>query len=126
MRPLNPSSDPSVEHEKALYSLYETGQVSAAQYHHLKDREYEEIHGMRSPLRRRVGKATTEETDVISAFVEEVPGERESRLRGQVQRDLGAPDEWDDEGISGKDGEVIMLHHMDRRAVEFRERMRTW
>ena len=116
--------DPGLEIERNLYSLYETGQVSAAQYHHLKDREYEEIHGMRS--RPRVGKLTVEETGIIDAFVEVESGERDARLRAQVEEDVGVREIRDEEGILGKDGEVLMLHRMDRRAVEFRERFRTW
>ena len=76
--------------------------------------------------RRRVGKMTEDEANVIDAFVEEAPGEREARLREQVEDNVGAVEPWKDEGIMGKYGEVTMLHPMDRRAVEFRERMRTW
>ena len=120
----NPSGDPKLEIQRHLYSLYETGQITAAQYHHMKDREYEEIHGMR--LRPRIGKLTEEDTGVIDAFVEAEPGEREARLRAQVEVDVGVGEFSDEEGITGRDGKVLMLHRMDRRAVEFRERLRTW
>lgn len=124
LRPRNPSGDPDIELECKLYDLYETGQVTASEHYHLKDREYEQIQGMQST--RRVGKMTEEVADVIEAFVEEEPGEREARLKEQIEKDFGEIDGFEDGGITGRDGKLVMLHHMDRRAVEFRERMRTW
>ena len=124
LRPTNPDDDPDVELEQKLYEQYETGQVSVAGYHHLRDREYEHIHGMQ--VKRRVGKMTEEDRGVIEAFVEEEPGEREERLREQVERDVGEADVNAEGGIVGEDGKTMMLHPMDRRAVEFRERLRPW
>jgi hypothetical protein len=90
----------------------------------LLDREYEERMGMRET--RRVGKMTGEEREVIVAFVEDEPGEREKKLREQVERDVGMLEEWDEEGIVDHSGRATPLHEHDRRAVEFRERLRTW
>lgn len=117
---------PEKQMEKELFKLYELGQITPAQYHHLNDRRYEEMHGMQ--VRQRVAKLTEDEKDVITAFVEDEPGEREERLRDQIEKDVGfGQDDWDgDEGIIDRAGRVIKLHPMDRRAVEFRERLRTW
>ena len=69
---------------------------------------------------------TIDEQDVIASFVEEESGERETRLRKQIEGDVKLVDDLEDEGILNRDGQVVMLHFMDRRAVEFRERLRTW
>ncbi len=122
-RPLNPSDDPDAEHQREIYNLYASGQITVPQYHHLKDREYEEVHGIQS--KRRVGKMTVDETGVIDAFVEDEPGEREARLREQIEGVVTPLDQLE-EGLLDKNGKEIMLHPMDRRAIEFRERMRTW
>ncbi|GFZ43636.1 hypothetical protein JCM24511_01356 [Saitozyma sp. JCM 24511] len=116
------SDDPLLELRQTLYNRYVVGQITAAQYHRLLDSEYEERMGMRET--RRVGKMTGEEREVIAAFAE--PEEREQRLREEVERDVGMLREWDEEGIVDKDGNAIRLHLHDRRAVEFRERLRTW
>jgi hypothetical protein len=116
------SDDPLLELRQTLYNRYVIGQITAAQYHRLLDSEYEERMGMRET--RRVGKMTGEEREVIAAFAE--PEEREQRLREEVERDVGMLREWDEEGIVDKDGNAIQLHLHDRRAVEFRERLRTW
>jgi hypothetical protein len=63
---------------------------------------------------------------VILAFVEEDQGEREERLRKEIEGDVGTNPNYDEDGIVDRDGNVILLHRMDRRAVEFRERLRTW
>ena len=111
--------------EGELFKLYETGYVTSAQYYHMKDRHYEELNGMQ--FRRRVGKMTEGEKDLIESFVEEEPGEREQRLRDQIEKDVGwAQDDFEDDGIVTKTGDIVKLHTMDRRAVEFRERLRTW
>jgi len=123
-RPLNPDNDPDIHLKQKLYDLYETGQISISQYHHMQDREYEEINGLRQ--RRRLEEMTEDEMEVIDSFVEDTPGEREVKLRQQVEGGVGAFDQFDDKGIKGESGEAVMLHPMDRRAVEFRERMRTW
>ena len=44
-----------------------------------------------------MGKTTGEEREVISAFMEDEPGEREKRLRDEVERDVGMLEEWDEE-----------------------------
>ncbi|ODO00734.1 hypothetical protein L198_03060 [Cryptococcus wingfieldii CBS 7118] len=103
---------------------YQKGFISAAELYHIRDREYEETVGMRE--RRRVGKMTQPEQDVISAFVEEEDGDRERRLKEQIAGDVTRPtEEWGYEGIV-KEGEIVKLHPWDRRAIEFRERLRTW
>ncbi len=102
--------------------MYEIGQLNATQYHHLVDRHYEELNGMQQ--RQRVGKIRSEQLEVIDAFVDE-DGDREERLRKEIEGDLGMNPEYED-GIVDKYGRVIMLHPADRRAVEFRERLRTW
>lgn len=68
---------------------------------------------------------TVDETGVIDAFVEDEPGEREARLREQIEGVVTPLDQLE-EGLLDKNGKEIMLHPMDRRAIEFRERMRTW
>ncbi|WVQ79387.1 hypothetical protein IAT38_001484 [Cryptococcus sp. DSM 104549] len=103
---------------------YQKGFISVAELYHVRDRAYEETVGLRE--RRRVGKMTHAERGVISAFVEEDEGDRERRLREQVEGDVQPPEEeWGYEGIV-QDGEVVRLHPWDRRAIEFRERLRTW
>ena len=128
-RPLvdeNGVPDPEREMERETWKMYELGQVTAAQYHHIVDRHYEELHGMQ--VRRRVGKMTETEKDVISSFVEEEPGEREERLRKEIEKDVGwGQDDFDQEfSLVDRQGEPVPLHPYDRRAVEFRERLRTF
>ncbi|WVO13818.1 hypothetical protein L204_101441 [Cryptococcus depauperatus] len=103
---------------------YQQGLISVAELYHIQDREYEETIGMQE--RRRVGKMTQAEIGVINAFVEEEEGDREKMLRKQIEEDVEPPEEeWGYEGII-KDGEIFKLHPWDRRAIEFRERLRTW
>ena len=119
------SDDPDKQMDYELYKLYESGHLTLAQYHHAKDKRYEEMYGMQS--RRRVGKMSEREKEVIEAFVEEEPGEREQRLRDQIEKDVGwAQRGMEDEQIINLEGKTVPLHPMDRRAVEFRERLRTW
>ena len=111
--------------EVELWGLYESGHLNKAQYYHAKDKRYETMHGMQVP--RRVGKMTEGQKDVIEAFVEEKEGEREQRLRDQIEKDVGfGHDDGFEEGLVDDEGRVLQLHPMDRRAVEFRERLRTW
>jgi len=104
--------------------MYQTGQLTRGEFHHAADRKYEELHGMQ--VRRRLGKLSEGDKDVISAFVEETPGEREEKLRREIEGGGARASDERDEGIVAEDGTFIPLHHMDRRAVEFRERLRTW
>lgn len=104
--------------------MYELGQVTAAEYHHIQDRHYEELHGMQ--VRRRVGKMTESVKATIEAFVEESQGDREERLRAEIEGDVGVNPDYDEDGIIDRHGDLIRLHPMDRRAVDFRERLRTW
>lgn len=69
-----------------------------------------------------------EDKKVIDSFVEEQEGDRDRRLRQQVEADaMGFHDEGDGTGpLEDAYGNAVMLHPHDRRAVEFRERMRTW
>ena len=110
--------------ERELWKMYETGQLTAGEYHHVVDRKYEEMHGMQ--VRRRVGKMSETDKRTIEAFVEETEGEREERLRKEIEGDVGRGKDDFEEGIVARDGSLVSLHHMDRRAVEFRERLRTW
>ena len=111
--------------EMELWRLYESGHLTKGQYHHAKDKRYETMHGMQ--VSRRVGKMTEGQKDLIEAFVEENEGEREQRLKHQIEKDVGFGHEDDfQEGLVDDAGRVLQLHPMDRRAVEFRERLRTW
>jgi hypothetical protein len=112
------------EMEREIFKMYELGQVTASEYQHIKDRHYEELHGMQ--FRRRVGKMTEKDKAIIEAFVEESEGDREERLRKEIEGEVGVNPDYDEDGIVDRNGETIKLHHMDRRAVEFRERLRTW
>jgi hypothetical protein len=123
-RPRSKPGDVERELEREMYRMYERGHVTASEYHHVVDRHYEERHGIRE--RRRVGKMSEVQKEVIAAFVEEDQGEREERLRKEIEGDVGTNPNYDEDGIVDRDGNVILLHRMDRRAVEFRERLRTW
>ncbi|ORY34890.1 hypothetical protein BCR39DRAFT_515410 [Naematelia encephala] len=129
-QPTRPTPDDD-EAMHRLYALYAAGQISAASYHHARDVEYEDTHGIGNwaGLRhRRVGRMTPIEHEAISSFVEETPGDREERLRKEVEGDVGVGwDDFDDEtSLVDRQGNIVMLHPMDRRAVEFRESLRTW
>lgn len=103
---------------------YQKGFISVAELYHIRDREYEESVGLRE--RKRTGKMTHAERAVIDAFVEEEEGDRERMLRDQIEGRLKPmEEEWVYEGII-QNGEIVKLHKWDRRAIEFRERMRTW
>lgn len=103
---------------------YRKGFISVAELYHIRDREYEESVGLRE--RKRTGKMTHAERAVIDAFVEEEEGDRERMLRDQIEGKLKPmEEEWVYEGII-QNGEIVKLHKWDRRAIEFRERMRTW
>lgn len=116
------------EFERKLWEEYELGHITAAEWHHIQDREYEALHGINERfMRRRVGKMTVREREVLDAFVEDSEGDRDERLRKEIERDAGQGwDDFDDERLVGRRGEIRMLHQMDRRAVDFRERLRTW
>ncbi|OCF35143.1 hypothetical protein I316_03185 [Kwoniella heveanensis BCC8398] len=112
--------------EKAEVDFHK-GLISVAELHHTGDRAYEEAVGIRE--RRRVGKMTKEEKNVIEAFVEDEQGDREKRLREQIENGVLPNEdskEWGYEGIVDDEGNAIKLHPWDRRAIEFRERLRTW
>jgi len=130
-RPIRPRPIPGDldrDFERKLWEEYELGHITAAEWHHIQDREYEALHGINERfMQRRVGKMTVREREVLDAFVEESEGDRDERLRKEIERDVGQGwDDFDDEGIIGREGEIRMLHQMDQRAVEFRERLRTW
>jgi hypothetical protein len=119
-------SDPGGVNARVLWGRYEAGELTKEEYWHMKDGAYEVMYGMREG-RRRVGKLTEGERRVIDDFVEESPGDRDERLRKEIEGDVGeGMDDFPVEGLYDKQGELIRLHHMDRRAVEFRERLRTW
>jgi hypothetical protein len=99
--------------------------ISAAELHHARDRKYEVGLGMQE--KGRVGRLDEGTRGVIEAFVEGSKGEREERLRKEVEGDVGVGQTgWNKDGIVDADGKIIMLHKHDRRAIEFRERLRTW
>jgi hypothetical protein len=121
--PYNPE-DSLFEPPQKLYDRYTSGQSTAAQYQHLFDWENDVRMGFSQS--RRVGKTTGAEREVISAFMEDEPGEREKKLNDEMERDAGSPEEWEEDGIVDRDGSATKLHPYDPRAVEFRERFRTW
>lgn len=116
--------DPLFSMKQDLYASYMGGTITKAQYHHLLDREYEQSIGIQE--RGRVAKMTKAERRVIDAFVEDKEGDREKRLRAQVEGNVGKEIEPELEGVFDKDGNVRKLHSWDKRAIEFRERLRTW
>lgn len=63
---------------------------------------------------------------VLDAFVEEHEGDREKRLRREIETGKSGFEKPEQDGLEDSYGNPIMLHAHDRRAVEFRERMRTW
>lgn len=125
--PPPPRYDPEgslFELPQKLYDRYASGQIAAAQYHCLFDSENNERIGLRN--RRKVDKTTGEESEDISGFMEDEPREREKTLSDEVEGDVGTLEQWDEDGIVDRDGNATMLHPYDPRAVEFRERFRTW
>lgn len=108
---------------------YGAGLISADQLHHARDHEYEDSVGLGRP-RRRVGKMLEEDKKVIDSFIEEKEGDRDRRLKRQIEADtMGLEDDDEEDGsgpLEDAYGNAIMLHAQDRRAVEFRERLRTW
>lgn len=116
--------DPLFSMKEDLYSSYMAGTITKAQYHHLLDGEYEMSIGMQES--RRVAMMTKGERGVIDAFVEEKEGDREKRLRAEVEGNVGKGIQPELEGVFDEDGNVLKLHSWDRRAIEFRERLRTW
>jgi hypothetical protein len=106
--------------------MYDAGLLSARELHHARDHEYEDAMGVGRP-RRRVGKMLEADKKVVDAFVEENEGDRDRRLRQQIESDTMEIDNGDDaDRLEDAYGNPVMLHANDRRAVEFRERLRTW
>ena len=106
--------------------MYDAVLMSAKELHHARDHEYEDAMGIGRP-RRRVGRISQEDKNVIESFVEENEGDRKRRLRQQIEADtMGVNDEEVTQPLEDSDGNSVMLHAHDRRAVEFRERLRTW
>lgn len=104
---------------------YQAGHISLAELRHAKDHEYEDSVGIGRP-RRRVGEITEADRSVLDAFVEENEGDRERRLRREIETGETGMERAEQESLEDSYGNPIMLHAHDRRAVEFRERMRTW
>lgn len=125
-RPIDDATnpDPMFQTKVDLYAQYMSGAISKARYHNLLDQEYERSIGMQEI--RRIAKMSEGEKEVIDAFVEEEEGDRERRLRAEVEKEVGHGLEHELNGVFDKDGNIIKLHTWDRRAVEFRERLRTW
>jgi hypothetical protein len=106
--------------------MYGAGLMTAKELHHARDHEYEDAMGIGRP-RRRVGRISQEDRNVIESFVEENEGDRERRLRQQIEGDtMGLESEEAETPLEDAYGNRVMLHAHDRRAVEFRERLRTW
>ena len=102
---------------------WRSGLISNAQLYRAADREYEEKVGIRR--RYRVGEIPEPTEKAISAFDMDSK-EREQMLREEIEQDVGIRGLDDPEGIVDSDGRPRVLHSYDRRAVEFRERLRTW
>jgi hypothetical protein len=83
--PSNP--DPLFPMKKDMYARYRAGALSKAAYHHELDAEYERSIGIQES--RRVARMTKGEREVIDAFVEENEGDRERRLREQIEGNVG-------------------------------------
>ena len=82
---------------------------------------------MRESGIQRVGSIAVEERKVIKSSVEEEESKEGLGPPEQMRKDTGEDKEvWREKGIVGKFGNAVMLHQSDARAVEFRERMRTW
>lgn len=105
--------------------LHKAGHISLSELRHAKDHEYEDAVGIGRP-RRRVGRLTEADRSVLDAFVEENEGDREKRLRREIETGTTGDERQDQELLEDSYGNPIMLHALDRRAVEFRERLRTW
>ncbi|KAK4685996.1 hypothetical protein P7C73_g4139, partial [Tremellales sp. Uapishka_1] len=105
--------------------LYRSGHITAAELHHRRDGDYETSVGMQS--RARVGKLDDGDIAVIQAFAGG-EAEREKRLTDEIEDDVGIREgaSWNPDGITDREGNIKALHFWDRRAVDFRERMRTW
>lgn len=111
---------------KNAQEMYEAGHMTVQELSHAKDHEYRDSVGI-GRARRRVGKLAEEDKSVLDAFVEEHEGDREKRLRAQIESgEMGNEEEPETEVLEDSYGNSIMLNSHDRRAVEFRERLRTW
>lgn len=122
--PLSFPDSPEGDEKRRLFMAYANGQISAGEYRHLADRQYELAHGMQEfPMS---GHMSAGEKDLVESFVEEETGDREERLRKEVEADVLEEKRKEYEGIEMPNGEKIKLHPSDRRAIEFRERLRTW
>lgn len=104
---------------------YQAGHITLAELRHAKDHEYDDAVGV-GRHRRRVGKMTEADRSVLDAFVEENEGDREERLRREIEMGETGLEKREQEVLEDSYGNPIMLHSHDRRAVEFRERLRTW
>lgn len=107
---------------------FSKGLISVAELHHIKNKKYEESIGIRE-RRNGVGKLNREDRNVIDQFVEEFPGQREQKLKDQIENDILPNEdrkEWGYEGIIDEEDNIVKLHPWDKRAIEFRERLRTW
>lgn len=114
--------DPSdaLEHS-AVKTAYERGEINAEEY-------AVKINELVKPKRsRHVGMIREEVEEAIGLFGGD-PQERERMLKAQVEGRVSDPesDDWDQNGILEKDGSPKRLAVDDPRAIEFRERLRTW
>jgi hypothetical protein len=108
----------ALEHS-AVKVAYERGEINAEEYA-LKIKEL-----LKPKKSRHVGMIKEDVHEAIGLFAGD-PEERERMLRAQVEGMTSEPDEWDQNGILEKDGRPRRLAVDDPRAIEFRERLRTW
>lgn len=114
------------EYFKNAQNMYEAGHITVQELNHAKDHEYRDSVGI-GRARRRVGKMAEEDKSVLDSFVEVNEGDREKRLRAQIESgEIGNEEEPEPEALEDAYGNSVMLNSHDRRAVEFRERLRTW
>lgn len=108
-----PLDEPRKEVADHANEMYRAGSLSAAQLH--RAREWMSDHTVLSQ-REAAARMTAEEKKSMEAFLERFPGEREQRLRKEVElEDLS----------SGQDANLTE-EEMARRQVEFKEQLRKW
>jgi hypothetical protein len=112
--PTLPGHDPEdslSELPQELYDPHASNEIAAVQDDRYFLRE-----------RRRVEKTTAGQREVL----EDEARKRETALSDDVHREMEMLEEWEQDGIVGRGGNATRLHPCDPRAVEFRERFRTW
>ncbi|WWC73569.1 uncharacterized protein I206_107541 [Kwoniella pini CBS 10737] len=105
---------------------FQKGLISINELYHIKNKEYEESIGIQE--KKRIGKLDYKEKELIQSFVEEYKGQREEKLKSQIENSILPNKQWGYEGIIDEkdDKKIVKLHSWDKRAIDFRERLRTW